>query len=124
MNAGITIAVALVTGFVGGLSSRFVGLMPVHAQAPALPHELRAHKFILVDETGVARGVLGIETNGAPDIEATDSRGRIGASAFRQWADIHGFMNETMSPDRKGRPCCRTGRESFSPASQHALNVR
>ncbi|SPF35687.1 exported hypothetical protein [Candidatus Sulfopaludibacter sp. SbA4] len=101
MNAKFTITLALAAGFLGGLASRYLGPAPVYAQAPASPPEIRAQKFVLVDEAGVARGVFGIETNGAPEIEITGSRGRVYACAFRSWSLIHGFLTESASPGPK-----------------------
>lgn len=66
MSTKFTIALAITSGLAGGLASRYVGTTPVHAQAPAIPQEIRAQKFVLVDEAGVAQGAFGIETNGHP----------------------------------------------------------
>jgi hypothetical protein len=70
MNSKFSIAFALSAGFIGGIASHYLMPMPVHAQAetPA-PQEIRAHKFVLVDEQGVARGVFGFYDNGNPNIE-------------------------------------------------------
>jgi len=68
MNTKFAITLALAAGFIGGLASRYSGPARVFAQAPASPQEIRAQKFVLVDETGVARGVFGIEKNGTPQI--------------------------------------------------------
>ena len=73
MKSKFTITLALTAGFIGGLASRYLGPAPVYAQAPPSPQEIRARKFVLVDETGAARGVFGIEGNGTPIIEAVDS---------------------------------------------------
>jgi hypothetical protein len=77
MSPKTTIALALAAGFLGGtLSQR---LVPVHAQD--IPQEIRAHKFTLVDDQGVTRGVFGfyIDDKGArhPDIELLSARGHV-----------------------------------------------
>jgi hypothetical protein len=75
MSPKTTLALALAAGFLGGtLSQR---LVPVHAQE--IPQELRAHKFVLVDDQGVSRGVFGfpIRNNpgGYPAIELLNTKG-------------------------------------------------
>ena len=102
MNTKFTITLALVAGFIGGLASRYSAPASVHAQAPAVPQEIRAHKFVLVDETGVARGVFGIETNGTAEIEISDSKGRVLAPLFDPWmhpsSGISGAINGPKKP--------------------------
>ncbi|HKE28442.1 MAG TPA: hypothetical protein VKB88_39100 [Bryobacteraceae bacterium] len=71
MNAKITTVLGLVAGFIGGAMSHYLFVpMPVRAQAPVqvLP-EIRAQKFVLVDESGEARGVFGLRNNGTPDLQ-------------------------------------------------------
>jgi hypothetical protein len=70
MNGKFSITLALAAGFIGGVASHYLMPTPVHAQAetPAL-QEIRAHKFVLVDEHGVARGVFGFQNDGSPNIE-------------------------------------------------------
>lgn len=78
MRTSFTVALALIAGFLGGLASRSWSPAPVYAQAPAAPPaELRAQKFVLVDENGVARGVFGLEANGSPAVEVADAKGRV-----------------------------------------------
>lgn len=79
MKTKFTVTLALAAGFVGGVVSRYVVAGPALAYAQTsgpTPENaaqiIRAHKFILVDETGMARGVFGIEKNGAPAIEIAD----------------------------------------------------
>lgn len=100
MNTKLTVTLALAAGFIGGLASRSYGPAPVHAQAPA-PHEIQAQKFVLVDETGLARGVFGIEENGTPQIEVIGHKGHVYASVFRSWSMVHGLMAESASPGPK-----------------------
>jgi hypothetical protein len=76
----ITIALAVVAGFIGGAMSYYV-LTPasVHAQTPptSVATEIRAQKFVLVDENGTPRGAFGIETDGTVQIEVTDPKGKL-----------------------------------------------
>ena len=101
MTTRFTVMLAPAAGFTGGLASRYSGPAPAYAQAPASPQEIRARKFVLVDQTGVARGVFGIEKNGGPQIEMIDSKGHVFATVFRSWRMIHGFMAESASPGPK-----------------------
>src|ERR1700722_3080145 len=92
MNSKFTIAMALAAGFIGGLASGYFGPSPVYAQAPALPQEIRAQRFVLVDEAGVARGAFGIGTDGAPEFEIADSKGHVSACGFKPWSHVHGLL--------------------------------
>jgi hypothetical protein len=95
MSTNFTLVLALAAGFLGGLASRYWSPAPVHAQAAStLPAEIRAHKFVLVDENGVARGVFGLETNGTPTVEITDAKGRVYAA--RWWSAQSGELFHTL----------------------------
>jgi hypothetical protein len=77
MSPKTTIALALAAGFLGGtLSQRLVS---VHAQD--IPQEVRARKFVMVDDQGVDRCAIGFykdEKGGRhPVIELLTARGRI-----------------------------------------------
>jgi hypothetical protein len=68
MSNKTTIGLALVAGFVGGTISHVP--ISVHAQTPpSAPPEIRAQKFVLVDENGTPRGVFGFQSDGFPDIQ-------------------------------------------------------
>jgi hypothetical protein len=101
MSTKFIIALAIAAGFIGGFASRYFGPAPVYAQTPAVPQEIRAQKFVLVDKTGVARGVFGIEEDGTPHIEIIDPKGHIYATVFRYWSLVHDFMCELCSPGPK-----------------------
>ncbi|SPE28700.1 hypothetical protein SBA3_1480018 [Candidatus Sulfopaludibacter sp. SbA3] len=78
MRTTLTIALALGAGYLGGLASHYGLPTSVYAQAPAAPTaEIRAQKFVLVGANGVARGVFGIEANGAPVVEIVSDKGRV-----------------------------------------------
>jgi hypothetical protein len=79
MDNRITIALALVAGLTGGAMSHCL-LNPSTARAQTVtpaPQEVRARKFVLVDESGAPRGAFGIETDGTAQIEVTDAKGRL-----------------------------------------------
>jgi len=101
MTTKVTIPLALTFGFIGGFASRYYGPAPVHAQAPVVSQEIRAHKFILVDEAGNARGAFGIETNGAPEIEVSDSKGRVMVYSAKAWMAVHGIFAGGISGPKK-----------------------
>jgi hypothetical protein len=90
MSTKFTITLALAAGFIGGLASRYLRPAQVYAQAPASPQDIRAQKFVLVDENGVARGVFGFEASGAPAIEIIDSKGEVFATEFGKWSYAYG----------------------------------
>jgi hypothetical protein len=71
MNTKITTALALLAGFVGGAMSHYLMVpMPVRAQGPVQSSpEIRAQKFVLVDENGTTRGVFGFQNDGTPAIQ-------------------------------------------------------
>jgi hypothetical protein len=85
----------------GGVAPRYAGPSVVYAQVPAAPQEIRAQKFVLVDEAGVARGVFGVETNGSPELEVMDSKGHVFACEFVPWDRVHGWSSESWSPGPK-----------------------
>jgi hypothetical protein len=64
-QSGLLVVLALIAGFVGGSASNwfFMG-EPVFAQKPSQPPEtIRAKQFVVVDETGKTRAVLGTEVD-------------------------------------------------------------
>ena len=72
MSNKTTIALAVAAGFFGGIVSQHIALTPVFAQSPApATMEVRARKFVLVDENGTARGVFGFRSDGSPEIQAS-----------------------------------------------------
>ena len=77
MNSKFTLLLAAAAGFAGGFVSRYASPAPVHAQAPAVQQEVRAQKFVLMDQGGLPRGAFGIETDGTVQIEVTDNKGRL-----------------------------------------------
>jgi hypothetical protein len=69
MKRAVTTVLGLVAGFIGGAMSHYLFVpMTVQAQAQS-PAEIRAQKFVLVDESGTVRGVFGFRSDGSPDIQ-------------------------------------------------------
>jgi len=59
MNRILTVTLALAAGLFGGLLSRYVTPVSVHAQTQtAAPREIRAQRFTLVNADGVVLGVF------------------------------------------------------------------
>jgi hypothetical protein len=77
MNRTLTLTLALAAGLFGGMLSRYLAPMPVHAQAqtPA-PKEIRAQNFVLVNAQGIEVGLLGFNPQGRPVIRLLDEQGR------------------------------------------------
>jgi hypothetical protein len=79
MSTRTTLILAIAAGFFGGIVSQHIALTPVFAQAqtPAT-HEIRAERFVVVDENGLPRGAFGIDSkSGWPEIEAKGEKGRL-----------------------------------------------
>jgi hypothetical protein len=80
MSNRMTLAFALAAGFIGGtISQRIVPTAVLAQDQKSVPDEIRAHKFVLVDEAGVNRGVFGFYLNKTagsfPGIEYMDTNG-------------------------------------------------
>lgn len=97
MSTRITTALALLAGLIGGALSHYLfEPMPVRAQAtvPVSP-EIRAQKFVLVDENGTPRGAFGIRTKDDwATLEVTDKSGHVWQATLH---DAAGFLG-------KGKP--------------------
>jgi hypothetical protein len=114
MVTKFTLFLAMAAGFIGGLASRYAGSPVVYAQAPAVPQEIRAQRFVLIDETGVALGVFGIEKNGGPEIEVMDSKGRVYALVFRLWGQCTDLRRRGGCLAQRSRPYRRSSHEPGS----------
>jgi hypothetical protein len=79
MNTKATVVLAFVAGLTGGIVSQRINT-PVYAQAPtSATKEIRADKFVLVDDNGLPRGAFGIGTklDGRPVLEVIDNKGNV-----------------------------------------------
>lgn len=102
MTTKTTIAVALAAGFIGGLASQRIVPTLVWAQEQAtVPQEIRARRFVIVDEAGVSRGVLGFDKHQRPNIELMDAKGN--TWGFTPIPNMHG----NMLPDATCQTCSR-----------------
>ena len=106
MSNRTTVILALAAGFVGGMTSQRIAPVPAWAQGSApVPPEIRAHKFVLVDEAGVDRGVLGFGKKGAPALEMMDLKGRrrtfVADGEFGQGRDAALLLDATWTPPVK-----------------------
>ena len=77
-----------------------------------MAQETRAHKFVLVDEAGVNRGVFGFNKNGVPRIVLMDSDGRTWEARLNAYA-----YREGMLPDATCQTCPRKPAKKGSAAS-------
>jgi hypothetical protein len=113
MNTKITTALGLIAGFIGGTMSHYVfGSTSVHAQAPVqAPLEIRAQKFVLVDENGTPRGVFAFQRNGNPELQIQYGSGHDVMAA--RWMGV--ILNKNILPDLKpaapAKPGAPTGLE-------------
>jgi hypothetical protein len=83
MSARTTLVLALAAGFLGGIASQHITLLPVYAQSQTpIPKEIRAESFVIVDENGAPRGVFGIDKKDGPIVEITDSKGHAYRARF------------------------------------------
>jgi hypothetical protein len=67
------VAVAFAAGLLGGVISHYLWPLPVHAETS--PAEIRARKFVLVNEGGIVLGTFAEEPSG-PALKLFDTTGR------------------------------------------------
>ncbi len=89
MSTKSTVVFAFAAGLAGGIVSQRIFVSPVYAQAPtSAPSEIRAERFVIVDDNGLPRGAFGFSTKDDwPILEITDKKGhawqaRLQSSAF------------------------------------------
>jgi hypothetical protein len=103
MSTKTTIVLALAAGFIGGIVSQRIVPASVWAEEQvSVSPEIRAHKFVLVDEAGVSRGVLGFDRYQRPNIELMDVKGQ--TWGFRTNPP---FRHGDMLPDATCQTCSR-----------------
>jgi hypothetical protein len=116
MSTKTTIALAIAAGFIGGIASQRILPTPVRAQEQvSVPQEIRTHRFVLVDDNGVDRGVFGFDWKAAPDIELMDPKGHTWVPRY-QGNDLG---HRAMLPDATCTTCPRkpAKKDSASPSS-------
>jgi hypothetical protein len=73
----LNLALALVSGLVGGVVSHYLAPPSVQAQSPGpAAAEVRARSFLLVNDKGVVVGRFSAEPGGKPAIRLFDASGR------------------------------------------------
>ncbi len=116
MSTKTTVVLALTAGFVGGIASQRLFPPPVHAQDQApVSQEIRAHRFVLVDEAGVNRGVFGFNKQGEPRINVMDPKGYV------YGVQLNGFDRPKMLPDATCATCPRKGAKNDPAADSSAI---
>jgi hypothetical protein len=114
MSTRTTLALAIAAGFIGGVASQRILPTPVRAQEQAsVPQEVRAHKFVLVDEAGVNRGVFGFNKEDSPRIQLMEANGRIWGLTLNGYA-----RRDPMLPDATCTSCPRKPAKKGAAASQ------
>jgi hypothetical protein len=84
MKSKFVITLALATGFTGGLASHYLLPVTVHAQARDIRQQIWAHEFVVADESGTAREVIGIEKDGKPSMEFLRRNGQVQTVRFNE----------------------------------------
>jgi hypothetical protein len=78
MNRKLNLTWSLAAGISGGILSHYLPPVVAHAESQApLLSEVRAQRFVLVDEKGLPRAVFAIEKTGFPTIEASAEDGHV-----------------------------------------------
>ena len=84
LNRNLNLGLSLAAGLLGGVLSHYVAPELVHAAqvapvpAPAqAPREVRARRFVLVNEDGSPAGLFGFDRDGRPDVELFDRTGKV-----------------------------------------------
>lgn len=73
----LNLALALVSGLVGGFVSHALAPQAAQAESPAAPAaEIRARSFLLVNDKGAVVGKFAAESGGKPAIRLYDASGR------------------------------------------------
>ena len=107
MSNRFAIVLAFCAGMIGGTVTRYFAPAPVYAQTSALPQEIRAQRFVVVDEHGVAQGVFGLESNGSPWSRRPILRGGSTTPNF----NLGPALPFTAFLIRGSRPCCQSNGE-------------
>jgi hypothetical protein len=110
MSTKTTVVLAITAGFIGGIASQRIMPTPVRAQEQApVPQEIRAHKFVLVNDAGVDLGVFGINVYKGDEyaaIEMMDTKGY--TAGPRMWPVSNRYP--TFLPDSTCPTCPRKRR--------------
>ena len=77
MSTKGTVVLAFTAGLAGGIISQRIMVRPVYAQgSTSAPTEIRAERFVIVDDNGLPRGAFGFSTKDDwPTLEVTDKKG-------------------------------------------------
>jgi hypothetical protein len=73
LNLGLSIA----AGLLGGFLSHYVSPVMVHAQTQTAPKEIRAQRFVLVNDSGSPSGLFGFDQDGTPNVVLLDKTGKV-----------------------------------------------
>jgi hypothetical protein len=105
MSTRTTVAFAIAAGFIGGVASQRIMPTPVRAQEQAsVPREVRAHRFALVDDAGVNRGVFGFNKDGSPRIVLMEANGRTWALTRNGYGAREGMLPDTTCSSCPRKP--------------------
>jgi hypothetical protein len=78
MNRKLNLGLSIAAGLLGGFLSHYISPELVHAQAQAAPSkEIRAQRFVLVNDDGKPAGLLGFDQDGQPNVILLDRTGKV-----------------------------------------------
>lgn len=82
MNRKLNLGLSLATGLLGGFLSHYISPKLVHAQTQAAPpKEIRAQRFVLVNDSGAPSGLFGFDQDGNANVILLDKAGKVTWSA-------------------------------------------
>jgi hypothetical protein len=82
MNRKLHLGLSITAGLLGGFISHYISPDLVHAQAQvAPPKEIRAQRFVLVNEDGTPAGLFGFDQAGGANVILLDKTGKVVWSA-------------------------------------------
>jgi hypothetical protein len=78
MNRKLNLGLSIAAGLLGGFLSHYISPELVHAQTQAAPpKEIRAQRFVLVNDDGKPAGLLGFDQDGQPNVILLDKTGKV-----------------------------------------------
>ena len=78
MNRKLNLGLSIAAGLLGGFLSHYIPPDLVHAQTQAAPpKEIRAQRFVLVNDDGKPAGLFGFDQDGQPNVILLDKTGKV-----------------------------------------------
>jgi hypothetical protein len=78
MNRKLNLGLSLAAGLLGGFLSYYLSPELVHAQTVIPPaKEIKAQRFVLVNDAGGTAGLFGFDDNGTPNVILYSKAGKV-----------------------------------------------